>query len=200
MSNYRPTARSRPVSFGRRHEGMISRGAGVVSGVAGAGVAAVLGAVLAAVLIMSQMSGCCGTAPTHGCAFVETVDASAKDSSGDATIGCPFAPCVPGVTTCCVQPQSEPPVSCIPVTQVCPGFSGNCGSDTDCPAGAGQHCCGTTATMQIQCQSDCSGNFDIDGTIRICRTNDECPPDRPTCGSIGLGGHTIYACVPMSSN
>jgi hypothetical protein len=155
---------------------------------------------LAGAVIVAQMSGCCGGAPTHGCKFIEVSDA-AMDAGADAMLTCGLNEvCIPGQTTCCLEAMSQPPLRCIPLTAVCKGQSASCGSDQDCPAGSGLHCCATVATQKIQCQSQCSGDFRDGGTIRVCRSNSECPAELPLCGTITVGGQTIYACLPMPTN
>lgn len=147
--------------------------------------------------IVTQMSGCCGAAPTHGCKFVETTDA-AVDSSSDAMLPCGFQICEPGVTTCCLEPQTQPPIRCIPLNQVCMGPTNvSCSGDQDCPVGASLHCCGIVETMVIRCQATCSGDYMTDGTLRVCRLDAECPPDRPRCGAVMISGLTVFVCLPM---
>jgi hypothetical protein len=164
--------------------------------VVGGGLAGLV--IVAGAVIMAQMSGCCGGAPTHGCKFIEVSDA-AMDSAMDAMLPCGFEICVPGQTTCCLEARSEPPLKCIPLTAVCQGQSANCSGDQDCPVGSGQHCCGTIATMTIRCQADCPPDFSHGGgTARVCRTNQECPSDFPTCGAITISSQTLYVCLPMS--
>jgi hypothetical protein len=145
--------------------------------------------------IVTQMSGCCGGAPTHGCKFVESADAS-MDQSSDMMLPCGTQICEPGVTTCCLEAESQPPLRCVALNQVCKGQSANCSGDQDCPAGAGLHCCGIVETMKIQCQAVCSGDFNNDGTVRVCRLDAECAPDRPHCGSVTIAGQTLFVCLP----
>jgi len=147
--------------------------------------------------IVTQMSGCCGGAPTHGCKFVETVDAM-MDMSSDMMLPCGTSICEPGVTTCCLEAETEPPLRCIPLNQVCKGQSANCSGDQDCPVGASQHCCGNLETMSIQCQSVCSGNYTKDNTVRVCRVDMECPAEFPKCGAITIAGQTLFVCLPAS--
>jgi len=147
--------------------------------------------------IVTQMSGCCGSAPTHGCKFIETHDASV-DMSTDMMLPCGFEICEPGVTTCCLEAQSEPPIRCIPITQVCEGSPhASCSGDQDCELGSGKHCCGTIETMSIQCQPTCSGDPSADGTLRVCRVDAECPPERPKCLLVSVGGQSLFACRPQ---
>jgi hypothetical protein len=145
-------------------------------------------------LIATRMSGCCGSAPTHGCKFVETMDSSAMDESADMSLTCGFQICEPGVTTCCLV-EDPPNLSCIPVGQVCKGQLAACGGDRDCPAGGGLHCCAKISTQQIQCLANCPGAI-TDDTARVCRSDMECPPDRPLCGQIAVSGRTFFVCVP----
>jgi len=150
----------------------------------------------AAAGIVTQMSGCCGSAPTHGCKFVETHDA-AIDTSTDMMLPCGLFICEPGVTTCCLEPDTEPPIRCIPLNQVCRGPSNaSCSGDQDCPVGMEQHCCGVVETMAIRCQAACSGDYNKDGTLRICRLDAECPPNLPRCGSITISGLPLFVCLP----
>src|SRR5664279_3792212 len=99
----------------------------------GGGLVAVLS--FAGAAIVTQMSGCCGGAPTHGCKFVETHDAS-MDMSSDMMLPCGTQICEPGVTTCCLEAESEPPLRCVALNEVCMGQSANCSGDKDCPTGA----------------------------------------------------------------
>jgi hypothetical protein len=147
--------------------------------------------------IVTQMSGCCGSAPTHGCRFVETIDAH-LDMSSDMMLPCGTQICEPGVTTCCLEAESEPPIRCIPVGQVCNGPSASCSGDQDCPFGSGQHCCGNLETMMVNCQAECSGDYTKDSTLRVCRIDAECPPERPKCSTVSISGQTFFICKPTS--
>ncbi len=151
-------------------------------------------AVVGSAAIVAQMSGCCGSAPTHGCKFIEAPKDASMDMSSDAPIPCGFDVCVPGVTTCCLEANSEPPIRCIALGQVCMGPSGNCAGNADCPAGANQVCCGTLQTMSVQCQAPetCPGDFTQ--TVRVCRSDAECPANIPKCSSITVSGLLIYVC------
>lgn len=164
----------------------------------GGGLAGLL--VLVGAVIMAQMSGCCGGAPTHGCKFIETKDASV-DSSTDAMLPCGFDICLPGQTRCCFEAMSQPPFRCIPVVGgVCKGTFQNCAGDENC--GGGTHCCGTLSPMGISCQAECAGDFEHGGnTVRICRSSAECPSDIPLCGTLFVGDLALYACQaqPMMS-
>ena len=149
---------------------------------------------LIGVVIATFMSGCCGGAPSHSCMFTPPMmDAGAMDSSADANLACGFETCTPGRTFCCFQ-RSPPSLACIPVGQICQGQSDTCSGDADCQPGTGQHCCGLLATSQLQCQASCPGGLS-DGTIRVCRSSAECPPDRPTCGQVQINGQILPACV-----
>ena len=150
--------------------------------------------------ILTQMSGCCGGAPTHGCKFVEVPPDAAQDMSPDMSIqSCgPQESCIPGQTVCCFERQNDRPFRCIALNQICQGPSNvSCTGDQECPlGGAGQHCCGSLVTMAVQCQNVCSGDYGTDGTLRICKGDGECPPQRPHCGTLSTGGTTFFACVP----
>jgi hypothetical protein len=149
--------------------------------------------------ILTQMSGCCGSAPTHGCKFVETHDA-AMDSSSDMMLPCGFDICQPGVTTSCLEPEREPPIHCIALNEVCEGPSNvSCSGDQDCPVGAQLHCCGLIDTMAIQCQATCSGDYTNDHTLRVCRVDAECPPERPKCLSVTIQTQTLFVCRPAQT-
>jgi hypothetical protein len=148
--------------------------------------------VVGAAAIVAQLSGCCGGAPTHGCKFIESAKDAHVDMASDAPIPCGFEVCQPGVTTCCLEANSEPPIRCIPVGSLCKGPSGNCAGNADCPAGSNQVCCGTLATMMVSCADSCPG--DLTSTARICRSDAECPPDIPKCTMFTLNGLAIYAC------
>jgi hypothetical protein len=164
---------------------------------------ALIGGTLAALLsfvaagILTQMSGCCGAAPTHGCKFIEIMDAAMDSPPFDGMPPCGLQICEPGVTACCFEPENDVPLRCIPVGGVCKGLmSASCSGDRDCPAGAGLHCCGMIDTLSIQCQAVCSGNYPVDQTARICRSDAECPPDRPHCQGDTIQMRTIFICEP----
>jgi hypothetical protein len=156
------------------------------------GTITVSGLVVGSAAIVAQMSGCCGGAPTHGCKFIETPKDAHSDMSSDAPIPCGFQICQPGVTTCCLEANSQPPIRCIPVGTLCKGPSGNCAGNADCPSGSNQVCCGTLETMMVSCVADCPG--DLVSTARICRDDSECPPNIPKCTMFTLNGLGIYAC------
>lgn len=84
---------------------------------------------------------------------------------------------------------------CVPAGGTCAGTTGSCGSDQDCPLGAGMHCCANTVTLSAQCQTGCSGHADVDQTIRICASSAECPADLPTCMALGVGDQMFYGCA-----
>ena len=162
---------------------------------AGGGLAVLLAGVT--LVASAQMSGCCGSSPTHGCKFVQNPDASADVRVADGPIRCPFSPCS-GTSMCCRnfnQPQN--PVYCVAAGGACPGTTGGCGSDSDCDLGSSMHCCANAATLAAQCQTPCSGHTDVDGTIRLCASNAECPADLPTCSSLSVadGGQMFYGCT-----
>jgi hypothetical protein len=162
----------------------------------GVGLMALIGGAVATslatggVVILAQMSGCCGSAPTHGCKFVESQDA-AMDSSADMAMVCPLT-CDPG-SFCCLDGTMEPPLYCVGPGQVCRGVSAFCTGDGDC-IDKGQHCCGTVDTMMVRCQAECSGHYRDDQTARICESDQECPPDLPKCVSHTLNGVTLFFC------
>jgi len=144
--------------------------------------------------IVTQMSGCCGGAPTHGCKFVETVDAHMDNNASDAMPPCGLNICDPGVTICCFEPESEPPIHCIGLTQICKGTtSATCSGDQDCPFGSQTHCCGDITTMRIDCRADCPSD-PSGGTARICRVDAECPPERPKCTYVTIMGRPLFIC------
>jgi hypothetical protein len=144
--------------------------------------------------ILTQMSGCCGGAPTHGCKFLETVDA-AVDSSSDAMPPCGFEICEPGVTVCCLEPESEPPIRCIALNQVCKGITtATCSGDQDCPLGSGTHCCGDVTALTTDCRADCPSD-PSGGTARVCRVDAECPPERPKCTYVMIAQHPLFICL-----
>jgi hypothetical protein len=156
----------------------------------------VFGAVVGSAAIVAQMSGCCGGAPTHACKFIETPKDASMDMSSDGPVPCGLEICQPGVTTCCLEPNSEPPIRCIAVGQVCKGPPGNCLGNSDCPAGAGLLCCGSLTTMSVQCQASCSGDYAMDSTLRVCKSDQECPPNLPSCHGISVSGSplTLFVC------
>lgn len=161
----------------------------LMAGGVGAGLA------LASGLLSSQLPGCCGGSPTHGCKFVETADAARDQTVSDAALNCPFAPCASG-QICCIESDSPTnPVRCIAVGDSCNGLTGDCRGDQSCPVGAGLHCCGSVDGLSTRCQSECSGHFETDGTVRVCLSSDECPADRPICGALMVGDRSFYGCV-----
>ena len=170
-------------------------GSGRAVALAGGGLAILLaGVVLAA---SAQMSGCCGGSPTHGCKFVNSPDAAADVTVSDAPIRCPFSPCS-ATSLCCRNPnQPQNPVYCVAAGGSCPGTTGGCGSDQDCSFNSGMHCCASSDTLSAQCQTGCSGHTEVDGTIRLCASNAECPADLPTCSSLSVvdGGQMFYGCT-----
>ena len=153
------------------------------------------GVALASAMVSSQLPGCCGGSPNHSCNFVETTDAGQDQAASDAALNCPLAPCATG-QSCCIDTDSPSnPVHCIAVGAACNGLTGSCRGDQDCPFGEGLHCCGNVDTLSTQCQSECSGKFETDGTVRVCASSAECPADRPSCGALMVGDHTFYGCV-----
>jgi hypothetical protein len=114
--------------------------------------------------------------------------------SSDAPFPCGFEMCVPGMTTCCLESDSEPPIRCIPVGQICKGPSGTCAGSSDCPAGSGQVCCGTLQTMTVQCQDPTTCPGDLTMTARVCRSDAECPTNMPKCSGVTVNGLLIYVC------
>jgi len=153
----------------------------------------------AAAATMAAMSGCCGGAPAHACKFVETPKDAAMDQASDSNPPCGLVNCEPGKTYCCFQ-QSPPSLGCIPVTEICRGQSQVCSGDADCVPGSGLHCCLAGGVPQTQCLEQCSGDPNVDGTLRVCSTNTECPPDRPVCGKFAIGGGNVPACIPLSGS
>jgi len=151
----------------------------------------------AGVATLAAMSGCCGGAPAHSCKFVEVPkDATPTDSSGDGSQSCGFDICEPGKTYCCLKRTPPVSLSCIPLASKCDGQPPPaCSGDDDCVPGSGFHCCGDINTLSTQCLETCSGN-PADGTVRICRTSTEFPPDLPNCGQITVGGQNVPACLP----
>ncbi len=148
------------------------------------------------VLVLAQVSSCCGGSPTHGCKFVETHDAASDVVVSDAAVNCPFAPCA-AAERCCRDPNDPTnPVHCVPAGGMCMGTTGGCGSDQDCLLGSGMHCCANVATLSAQCQTGCSGHTDTDQTIRICASSAECPADLPTCTALIVGDQMFYGCEP----
>jgi hypothetical protein len=140
--------------------------------------------------IATSMSGCCGGAPSHSCMFSQ-MDAAPMDSTPDMGEVCGFDTCVPGRTYCCLK-HNPTSLTCIPLSQTCDDMP--CSSDSDCQAGSGLHCCEVVSTHQVQCMASCSGDL-TDGTIRICSSSQECPPDKPTCGTVQVNNQTRQACV-----
>jgi hypothetical protein len=153
------------------------------------------GAALAVAIASSQLSGCCGGSPTHGCKFVETADAAKDQTVSDAALNCPSAPCASG-QICCIESDSPTnPVRCIAAGEMCSGLTGDCRGDQDCPFGDNLHCCGNVDSLSARCQSECSGNFDDDGTVRVCLNSAECPAGRPLCGGLMVGNRSFYGCI-----
>jgi hypothetical protein len=159
--------------------------------VAGGGLALFAAVVMVAV---AQVSGCCGGSPTHGCQFIESHDAAADVVASDARQICPSAPCTAGQRCCVERTNLANPIHCIAIDGVCMGTTGGCGSDQDCQFGSGMHCCGDVTTLSTRCQTGCSGQVDVDHTLRICASNDECPANLPSCVDLHIDGQTIYAC------
>jgi hypothetical protein len=160
---------------------------------------AVLVALAAVVLVGStQIGGCCGGSPTHGCKFVETPDAAMDAMVSDAAINCPSAPC-PSGESCCIENNPANPVHCIAVGGTCMGPTGSCRGDQDCPVGANAHCCGNVDDLTTQCQTPCSGQIDTDHSIRICLSNAECPPDLPVCAGFMVDGRMFFGCAKASN-
>src|SRR5438270_6509423 len=152
----------------------------------------VSGAVVGSAAIVAQMSGCCGSAPTHGCKFIESPKDAHMDTASDAPVPCGFEMCVPGQTTCCFEAMNvQQPLRCILPGTVCNGPTGNCAGKADCPAGSNQVCCGSTATVTVQCQDPGSCPGDFNPTAIICRSDQECPPNLPKCTPFQLtqSGH-----------
>jgi len=183
--------RANPATDGRGAPDL-HRGRGGRAALLGGSILVVLA--FASAAVVTQMSGCCGGAPTHGCKFIETADAMLDSSSPDMMLPCGTQICEPGVTTCCLEAESEPPIRCIPLNQVCNGPSASCAGDQDCPFGAGQHCCGNLETFMVRCQAVCSGHYATDNTLRVCRVSTECPPDLPVCGLISVSGQSFFVC------
>ena len=48
--------------------------------------------------------------------------------------------------------------------------------------------------MSVQCQASCSGEPKSDNTVRVCKSNDECPPNLPVCGGVTINGLLLYIC------
>jgi len=140
--------------------------------------------------IATSMSGCCGGAPSHACMFTPQMDASQMDSSPDMGEVCGLDTCAPGRTYCCLK-HNPTSLTCIPVSQTCDDTP--CSGDSDCPSGAGLHCCEVASTHQVQCLASCPGDL-TDGTIRLCSRSQECPPDKPTCGQVQVNNQTRQAC------
>ena len=122
------------------------------------------------------------------------------DMSSDAPLPCGLEVCQPGVSTCCLEPQSEPPIRCIAIGQVCKGPPGNCLGNADCPAGEGLVCCGNIMTMNISCQAACSGDYATDGTLRLCKSDQECPPNLPSCHGLSVSGSLLMSIFACQSN
>jgi len=119
------------------------------------------------------------------------------DMSSDGPVPCGLEMCQPGVTTCCIEPDNpQQPIHCIGAGQVCKGPPGNCLGNSDCPAGSGLLCCGSFATMSVQCVATCSGDYAQDQTLRVCKSDDECPPNLPKCTFLSISGSplSVYAC------
>jgi hypothetical protein len=155
----------------------------------------VSGVVVGSAAIVAQMSGCCGGAPTHACKFIETPKDASMDMSSDGPMPCGMEICQPGVTTCCLEPGNvEQPIRCIALGQVCKGPPGNCLGNSDCPAGSGLLCCGSVATMSVSCQASCSGDYMNDNSLRVCKSDQECPPNFPHCGGVTISGLQFYIC------
>src|SRR5206468_12108716 len=131
----------------------------------------------------------------HGCKFVETVDAMMDMSKSDAMLPCGLEICEPGVTVCCLDPDSQPPIQCIPLNAVCKGISSaSCSGDQDCPVGSGTHCCGDINAMTVECRTNCPSD-PSGGTARICRVDNECPAERPKCKAVTIGGRDMFICL-----
>jgi len=149
------------------------------------------GAVLLGV-IMTPMSGCCGGPPTGSCTFVETVDAGA-----DGTLVCGRELCTPGVTECCFQ-KAGPTEMCVPIGTPCDGQVATCDGDEDCPVSNGVtlHCCGLMIGDLVRCLATCPGDS-ASGTIRLCHSDRDCPPNLPSCLFQTLNGRSVQACAPL---
>src|SRR4051812_13659535 len=143
-------------------------------------------AVIAVVVITSQVSGCCGGPPSGQCEFVEVIDAAA-----DATLICGGEICVPGVSTCCFE-QAGPVIMCRPIGAPCNGQVSVCDGDEDCMSGL--HCCGVAKAMQITCQALCPGD-ESSGTVRICHQDSECPVELPYCTRVDYQGRLTQICA-----
>jgi hypothetical protein len=102
---------------------------------------------------------------------------------------CGFETCATG-TSCCLK-HNPPSLTCIPNDQPCDDQP-PCAGDSDCQQG--QHCCEIVSAQQVQCVDSCPGALS-DGTVRICQSSAECPPDRPNCGQVQINSRTLPACV-----
>jgi hypothetical protein len=152
-------------------------------------------AVVGAAAIVAQMSGCCGSAPTHGCKFIESPKDAHVDMASDAPIPCGIEMCVPGMTNCCFEPMNvTQPFRCISPGTVCKGPTGNCAGAEDCPAGSNQICCGSTQAITVQCQDPGTCPGDFNPTAIICRSDMECPPNLPKCTMFTVQTLAFYAC------
>jgi hypothetical protein len=48
--------------------------------------------------------------------------------------------------------------------------------------------------MMVQCQAQCSGDYNKDQTVRVCRSDQECPAELPKCSSVTISGLLLYIC------